>query len=96
MGNLKAHEVQMGVDSNVPKKDCANVEMKKPKEEKNIAFKAMKAILVESSESSDDDVEVVLKHLVKTLKKKKGKKVTKKDDDTFHSSLLQLQSKRDI
>ena len=75
MGNLKAHEVQMGVDAIVPLKDCAKVDMKKPKEEKNIAFKAMKALLVESSESSDDDIEVILKHLAKKLKKKKGKKM---------------------
>ena len=44
----------------------------------------MKALYVESSDSSDDDdVEVVLKHLVKMLMKKKSKKVTKKEKETF-------------
>ena len=69
------------------KKDIAKVEVKKPREEKNIAFntmKAMKALLIESSESSgSDDVNVVIKHLAKSLKKKEGKKFSKKGKVSF-------------
>ena len=84
MGNLKAHEVQMKVDSNSSKKDNAIVEVKKQKEEKNIAFKAMRALLIDSSEStSEDDVNVVMKHLAKTLKKKEGKKEALKGKVAF-------------
>ena len=83
MGNLKAHEVQMKVDSNSSKKDNAIVEVKKPREEKNIAFKAMKALLIESSESSGDDMGVVMKHLAKSLKKKEGKKEALKGKVSF-------------
>ena len=83
MGNLKAHEVQMKVDSSSSKKDNAIVEVKKPREEKNIAFKAMKALLIESSESSGDDMGVVMKHLAKSLKKKEGKKEALKGKVSF-------------
>ena len=40
MGNLKAHEVQLGVDSEVPTKVASKLEGKKPFEEKNVAFKS--------------------------------------------------------
>ena len=42
-------------------------------------MKAMKALLIESSESSEnEDVDLVIKHFAKALKKKKGKKFEKK------------------
>ena len=83
MGNLKAHEVQLAVDANVPKKDGVKMDMKKSKEERNVAFKAMEALHIDSTDSDDDDVEVALKRLVKTMMKKKSKKVVKKDNDKF-------------
>ena len=67
MGNLKAHEVQLGVDSGVPVKEVPKLEVKKPKEERNMAFKALRGVHFESSDSSDDDVEAVVRRLVKVV-----------------------------
>ena len=47
MGNLKAHEVQLAVDANVPKKDGVKMDVKKPKEERNVALKAMEALHID-------------------------------------------------
>ena len=51
------------------------LEAKKPKEERNIAFKAWKprTRVVESSDSDGDDVEAIIKQFTKALMKKMGK-----------------------
>ena len=51
MGNLKAFEVQLSTYAEVPKKDEAKLDAKKPKEDRNLAFKALKAFHNDSSDS---------------------------------------------
>ena len=74
MGNLKAHEVQQGLDYEVPSKVVPKLEGKKPNEEKNIAFNSMKHLHIGENDSSDDEVDVALTYLVKAMKKKKNRK----------------------
>ena len=73
MGNLKAHEVQQSLDYEVPKIDTLKIEIKKPKDERNVAFPSSKYVHHGESESSDDEVDVALSYLVKAMKKKNRK-----------------------
>ena len=83
MGNLKAHEVQLGVDSEVPAKDVSKLEGKKPMEERNMAFKTLKHVHFEESDSSEDEVDVALKYLIKAMQKKKSKKHGKHSKEKY-------------
>ena len=89
MGNLKACEVQMIADNEGPLNVESKLEAKKPKEEKNIAFKAWKGRykeskhrrFMESSDSEDEDVEVLVKNFTRSLMKIMGKSSKKEDKD---------------
>ena len=64
MGNLKACEVQMVADSEGTSSVESKLEGKKPKEEKNVAFKTWKPRprrVVESSDSDDEGVEELIR-----------------------------------
>ena len=73
------------------RKKGVKMDVKKPNEERNVAFKAMEALHMDSTDSDDDDVDVALKHLVKMMMKKNSKKVVKKDNDKFVIRCIQIQ-----
>ena len=83
MGNLKAHEVQQSLDFEVPKIDSLKLEVKKPKEERNMAFSSSKHVHHEEYDSSDDEVDVALSYLVKAMKKKKNRKYGKNSKEKY-------------
>ena len=79
----------MIVDNEGPLNVVSKLEAKKPKEEKNIAFKAWKGRykeskhrrFMESSDSEDEDVEVLVKNFTRSLMKITGKSSKKEDKD---------------
>ena len=77
MENLKACEVQMITDFEGTSFMESKLEAKKPKEEKNVAFKTSwkprPRCVVESSDSDNDDVEALIRQFSRALMKKMGK-----------------------